>query len=281
MPPTRSLTPPGRLRRPVLPNLYDPLKLFGDGPPTWTINKGNLGERPSPSAAEAMKKRDDTALKLRWHANHAANTTANPPPMSLAASALADKLDACAPPKRPCLSGGCPVCMRAQQKWLVMDTMLVLRPLVRNPNYLPQVLSLVPEFGRVPVGSLNAFDIDKFLDDIRDALRACGIQHFKLGLDISLNQRAGVASPGFWQAQLWGFFHEPKRGWRTQLKAAQNPNGGVGSQARRGRDPRLAGSCCRVRRERHIRTSRQLPKTEPESRGSRGVLEHSRPDPAR
>ena len=48
--------------------------------------------------------------------------------------------------------------------------MQVLRPLVRDPRYRPQVLSLVPEFGRIPVGSLNAFDIDAFRDAMREAL---------------------------------------------------------------------------------------------------------------
>ena len=174
-----------------------------------------------------MRQRKATVLKLRWHANHVASLVGSPTATSLAASALAKKLDRCAPPQNPCLSGADPVCMRAQQKWLVLDTMCVLRPLLRDPNYRAQVLSLVPEFGRIPVGSLNAFDIDRFLDDIREALKACGIDHFKLGLDISLNQRAGIASPGFWQPQLWGFFHAPKKRWLTQLKAALNPNGGV------------------------------------------------------
>lgn len=227
MPQKGNLTPPGRRRRLVFPNPDDPLGLFGDGPPTWTVNKGKLGQRPSSSAGEAMKQRDATVFKLRWHANHAALLAGNQTVTSLAASALADKLDTCAPPSRPCLSGADPVCMRAQQRWQVMDTLLVLRTLIRNPNYRPQVLSLVPEFGRIPVGSLNAFDIDKLLDDIDEALKACGIQHFKLGLDVSLNQRAGLASRGFWQLQLWGFFHAPKKRWRKQLKAFLNPNGGV------------------------------------------------------
>ena len=49
------------------------------------------------------------------------------------------------------------------------------------------MLSLVPECGRIPVGSLNTFDIDAFRDAIREALRACGIRAYKLGLDVSLN----------------------------------------------------------------------------------------------
>jgi hypothetical protein len=224
---TRTSTPWGHLRRPVLPNPDDPLGLFGDGPPTWTINKGKPGQRPSSSAREAMQQRDATASKLRWHANHAALLAGNPTTTGLAALALADKLDACAPPSRPCLSGACPICMRGQQRWLVIDTQRALGRLVRDAGYRPRVLSLVPEFGRIPAGSLSASDIDAFLVSMREALKACGIVHYKLGLDVSLNQRAGVANPGFWQLQLWGFFHQPKRPWRKQLKARLNPNGTV------------------------------------------------------
>ena len=171
-PPAHVVSGAGRLRhplrrRPVVPNPDDPLGLFGDGPPTWIINKGKLGQRPSSSAAEAMRQREATAFKLRWHAKRVALLAGNPTATSFAASALADKLDACAPPQRPCLSGACPVCVRAQQRWLVRDTMRVLRPPVLR-GYRPQVLSLVPEFGRIPAGSLNKFDSDKFLDDIRE-----------------------------------------------------------------------------------------------------------------
>jgi hypothetical protein len=230
---TRTSIVRGRLRsplsprQPALPNPDDPLGLFGDGPPTWTINKDKLWERPSSSAGEAMKQRDATAFKLRWHASHVALLAGNPTTTSLVASALADKLEHCAPPRNRCLSDACPTCMRAQQRWQVMDTMSVLRTLLRNPRYRPQVLSLVPEFGRIPVGSLNTFDVDPFRHFIREALKTSGIKAYKLGLDISLNQRAGLASPGFWQVQFWGFFQEPRAPWREQLKALLNPNGGV------------------------------------------------------
>jgi hypothetical protein len=215
---------PLSLRRPALPKPDDPLGLFSDGPPWWTINKGKPGQRPSSSAGEAMKQRYATVFKLRWHANHAALLAGNQTPTSLAASALADKLDACAPPRNPCLSGACPMCMRAQQRWLVMDTLLALGRVVRDTGYRPQVLSLVPESGRIAAGSLNAFDIDKFLDSVRGALKACGIDHYKLGLDVSLNELGGLASRGLWQLQLWGIFHLPKRPWREQLKGLMNPN---------------------------------------------------------
>jgi len=140
-------------RRTALPNPDDPMGLFGDGPPHWTINRGKLWERPSTSAREAMKQRDATVFKLRWHGNHAALLAANQTATSRAALALADKLDTCAPPKRLCLSGACPVCMRAQQRWLVKDTARVLGPLVRDTGYRPRVLSLVPT--RNLVGGIN------------------------------------------------------------------------------------------------------------------------------
>ena len=277
---TGTSTPLGRLRRPVVPNPDDPLGLFGDGPPTWTIKKGKPGERQSPSAREATRQRDATAFRLRWHANHAAMLAGNQTATSLAALTLADKLDACDPPRYACLSGADPVCIRAQQRWFVQDTMCVLELLLRNPNYRPQVLSLVPQFGRIPSGLLNTFDIDKFLDSIREALKACGIEHYKLGLDISLNQQAGLGSPAFWQLQMWGFFAEPKRRWREQLKALLNPNGGV-TRPVEVKKPELAGSRCRIRPQGHFRPSRVVPKGEPGSRGSWGVLEHAGPDPAR
>lgn len=206
------------LRRP-----NDPLGLFGDGPPWWTISKGAPWQRPSPTAHQAKKQREATTFKLRWHANHVALLAGDPTSMTLAAMALAEKLDRCAPPELPCLSGACPVCIRAQQRWFVTEAVQVLQPYFWRGNQL-QALSLVPECGMTPVGSLNTCDIDKFHDDMREALKACGIVHYKLGLDVSLNHRAGVASPKHWQLQLWGFFHQPKRPWREQLKALLNPN---------------------------------------------------------
>jgi hypothetical protein len=174
-----------------------------------------------------MKQRDATASKLRWHANHAANTVGNPTVSTIAALTLANKLDACDPPRNACWSGACDFCTRALQRWFVIDTLRVLRPLVRDTGFRPRVLSLVPEFGRIPAGSLDAFDIDDFHGYIHGALKACGIDHYKLGLDVSLNEHGGRASSKFWQLQAWGFFHEPKIRWRKQLKVQINPNGTV------------------------------------------------------
>ena len=91
---TRTSTASGQqLRRLVVPNPDDQRELFGDGAPTWTINKGKPGERKSPSADEAKKRHDATVFKLRWHGNHVALSAGHPTRTSLAALALPDKLE--------------------------------------------------------------------------------------------------------------------------------------------------------------------------------------------
>ena len=109
---------------------------------------------------------------------------------------------------------------------------------------------------------------------------ACGIDHYKLGLDVSLNQRAGVKSPGFWQLQLWGFFHKPKRRWRTQLKALLNPNGGVTRPVKVVKPNSLEAAAAYGVKGIFVRRV-SLPKSELGAQRSRGVLEHARPSPAR
>ena len=147
-----------------------------------------------------------------------------------------------------------------------MDTVRVLGPLVRR-RISTQVLSLVPEFGRIPVGSLNAFDIDWL--SRRHPRGAQGLWHRPLQARPRRQPEStcGVASPGFWQLQLWGFFHAPKKRWREQLKAT--------AQSERQRDPASQGreadsleAAAAYGVKRHFRASRLLPESEPGSRGS-------------
>jgi hypothetical protein len=168
------------LKRTRVEEPYRPLELFGDGPPTWTINAGKGGQRPSPSTRQAKRQRDAKAQRLSWHANHMASLAGNETATSKGAFALADKLDACAPPRRPCLSGACPICMRAQQRWFAEDAKRVMRSLMRDPRYSRHVPFLAPEFGRIRTGSLDAFEVDGFYDSIPDALTARGINNYKL-----------------------------------------------------------------------------------------------------
>jgi hypothetical protein len=88
----------------------DPLGLFTDGPPHWTVSKGKKYERPCQTVRQAARQRKAVAKTLHWHGNHNDDQ---------AALDLEAKLLACRP-ARPCLSGACPICMRAQQRWLVL-----------------------------------------------------------------------------------------------------------------------------------------------------------------
>ena len=82
---------------------------FGSGAPTWRINRGKLLERPCDTFADADDQRDQLITKLDWLGKHH-----NLP----VAEQLAQKLGRCGGPKR-CMSGGCPVCVRAVQRLCV------------------------------------------------------------------------------------------------------------------------------------------------------------------
>jgi hypothetical protein len=88
----------------------DPLGLFTDGPPHWVVSKGKKYERPSQTLAQANRQRMVAAKRLHWHGNRNGD---------MAAINLETKLLACKP-SQPCLSGACPICMRAQQRLLVL-----------------------------------------------------------------------------------------------------------------------------------------------------------------
>ena len=117
--------------------------------------------------------------------------------------------------------------MRAQQRWLVKRHHARPRaPWSRTPDVAPSTVFGAGVRERFLSALPNTFDIDFFLNTVRAALKTCGIDDYKLGLDISLNERAGHMRPG-WQFHFWGFFfHEPKARWRGPLKALLNPNGG-------------------------------------------------------
>ena len=88
----------------------EPLGLFTDGPPHWVVSKGKKYERPSQTMSQANKQRMAATRRLHWHGARNAD---------MAAINLEAKLLSCKS-TRPCLSGACPICMRAQQRLLVL-----------------------------------------------------------------------------------------------------------------------------------------------------------------
>jgi hypothetical protein len=164
--------------------------LFGDGPPTWTVSKSRPWERRCDRLADATAQRDRACRKLLWHA---ANSGCKE------AKHLAVKLRSCNE-KRRCLSGACPICIRALQRWFVTTSVTVRRNWT-DPD--AQSLSVVPDFGRVRMGALSTFDWNKFCRRSARALAQCGIRNALLAVDISLDHVEGQA-PRFFQIHFWG-----------------------------------------------------------------------------
>ena len=139
-------------------------------------------------------------MSLRWHGNRNGDMAS----LNLEATLLACM------PARPCLSGACPICMRAQQRLLVIASMHILPQLARPAWEPAHAISFVPVFGRVAVGALADFDMPKFRTDTRVILNASGVKRFLLSLDASLNHDDGKPDEAYWQLQWWGFFEEPR-----------------------------------------------------------------------
>lgn len=180
------------------PPFPDPLGLFTDGPPHWIVSKNKTYERPCQTLVEANLQRKAVAKTLHWHGNRNGD---------IASLDLEAKLLACKS-TRPCHSGACPICMRAEQRLLVLASMHILPQLGRPVGDRPKAISFVPESGRVALGALEDFDFAKFQSETRAILRASGVNRFLLGLDASLNHDDGKPDEAYWQLQWWGFFEE-------------------------------------------------------------------------
>lgn len=87
-------------------------RLYGDGPPQWFEGRQ---KHPCETAAQAKAGRRRRVKRLRRFGMK------NPDALQ-----VADRLEACQPEGR-CLSGACPECARAWQRWFVTATADFLR----------------------------------------------------------------------------------------------------------------------------------------------------------
>ncbi len=85
---------------------------YGDGFPHWHQGRDH---RPCQTAAEAKANRKKVVKRLRRFGKAIA-----------AAMALADRIDGCEVGRR-CMSGACPECARAWQRWFVVETAMFLK----------------------------------------------------------------------------------------------------------------------------------------------------------
>ena len=104
LPPSRSPHPkPAPVERIILADEQH----YGDGPPQWLEGRH---KRPAQTAAEAVAERRRLVKRMRRFGKRA--PWARP---------VADRLEGCAPQAR-CLSGACPECARAWQRWFTTAT---------------------------------------------------------------------------------------------------------------------------------------------------------------
>jgi hypothetical protein len=102
--------------------------LYGDGPPQWSQGKS---KKPCKSASEADAERTKL-IKVLCKRRHISTYTLD----------VARRLYNCRPETR-CLSGACPCCVRAFQRWLVIagDEILKQSAARGQPT---KILSIIP-----------------------------------------------------------------------------------------------------------------------------------------
>ena len=154
---------------------------YGNGDPTW-LN--------APRAKEAKKARKTAAKRLRYFADDFPG-----------AGQLADILTHCRPRHR-CMSGACPQCGRAFQRWLVGQ---VTKLAEANPTPLSAVSIAIAEH-RTPESQLHTLHTTGMKRALAYTLgKVTGINWVAGGIDLSLNDDTQKGSDIGWLPQLYGF----------------------------------------------------------------------------
>jgi hypothetical protein len=124
---------------------------------------------------------------------------------------LADLLDECVPGNR-CMSGACPECSRAIQRWFVANVRRLIHAPDRHSSHEPAATSVV-----FPDSSVDPDDLDKLaVTNIRrrftEVVKAIGGTDWLVGgFDISLNDDTAKGLGICWQLQLYGVAKVHKR----------------------------------------------------------------------
>lgn len=144
---------------------------FGDDGPKW---------KSQPTSGEA---KDERIRRARLFRKHSANY-------------LAEKLSACEPENR-CLSGACPECCRATQRFFVRRVYSSLTP---ASDY--SLVSLVPSVS-TKVGALDRLSIADFRRDIASRLSESRLSFAFGGIDFSLNEHEDGMFEPYWSPHVW------------------------------------------------------------------------------
>jgi hypothetical protein len=159
-------------------------KWYADGAPFWRrCGRG----KPGKTSKQARKERRRLVKILRRHAKG-----------NDSALRLADSLKSCSKEHR-CLSGVCPECARAFQRWFVSATSSVVIPKKRW-----RVVSLVWREHRFAEGKLDPDTMfERLRRHLQVALMAAKIRQAIGGLDISINEHENGKFIPHWRPHVW------------------------------------------------------------------------------
>jgi hypothetical protein len=156
-------------------------RYYGDSAPAWD---------DAPRAQDAREARKKAAKRLRRFAGDCPN-----------ADQLADIIDQCRPGHR-CMSGACPTCGRALQRWFVAQLQRLAGPEVSNI----WAVSIAFADHRVPLDRLHTLHTASMVKALRYVLnKAPAISWVAGGIDLSLNDETQKGLDVGWQPQFYGF----------------------------------------------------------------------------
>jgi hypothetical protein len=204
---TRPPQPPAA-SSPRLQQLADEHRWWGDGAPTWTEAQGREWERQSSTAQEADARRERAAHLLHPHADDV-----------LEALDIADSLENCTP-QQPCMSGACPCCARAFQRWFVAAGQHLHANGLSNSRV--QMVTAVPDYGKVALDGLDGFDLKACNNRLISDLVNARVHSAFGGVDLSLNVQASGSSEPYVQVQYTLFATTTSRTTLNKLKSALN-----------------------------------------------------------
>ena len=159
---------------------------FGDGAPKWS--QGRAG-KPAKTSGEADGERRQLVKVLRRHGKG-----------NKEALLLAEKIAACRPGGR-CLSGACPECMRATQRFFVATN----ADLLARSSVSTVAVSVILRNARVADGKLE-LEPDLFgplLRRLREALRKAGVRQAVGGFDVSANEHEEQRFAPHYRPHAW------------------------------------------------------------------------------
>jgi hypothetical protein len=144
----------------------------------------------APPSEQAVRKRLANVKRLRRYAGKL-----------WAAKATADRLAACEPRNR-CMSGACPECTRAFQRWFVDSTERLTQ--ARNSHHELVTASIVFPNGWVPWHLTNTISVQNLKRAVTRSIEGSPVVDWMVGgIDISLNDDRQKSLGMGWQLQVY------------------------------------------------------------------------------